>query len=129
MVPSVGVEPHSPWGEGEVNLVELSTVYEGLDNIVAYWSPKELPKALEPYKFAYTLYWTRETDRVLSENKVLATRIGADSRDSKRRQIAIDFGGPKVAVLAENEPSPIAVRTGPSPKHRCSAILSTAHGA
>lgn len=104
MVPSVWVEPHSLWGEGEVNLVELSTGYEGLDNIVAYWSPKELPKPLEPYKFAYTLYWTRETDRVFSENKVLATRIGADSRDSKRRQFSIDFGGPKVAVLAENDP-------------------------
>ncbi len=103
-VPSVWVEPHNQWGEGEIHLVELSTTYEGLDNIVAYWAPKEKPQPMQAYRFAYTLYWTRETDRSFSENKVLSTRIGADSRDKRKRQIAIDFGGPKLAPLSENAP-------------------------
>ncbi|SPE55583.1 glucan biosynthesis protein, periplasmic (fragment) [Verrucomicrobia bacterium] len=33
-VPSVWVEPRGRWEDGEVNLVELSTQYEGLDNVV-----------------------------------------------------------------------------------------------
>lgn len=103
-VPSVWVEPRGNWGEGEIHLVELSTVYEGLDNIVAFWSPKELPKPLTPFRFAYTLSWTTETDKKISENKVIATRIGQDSRNDKRRQIVIDFAGPRLAGIAETNP-------------------------
>jgi len=102
--PSVWVEPHGHWGEGEVNLVELSTHYEGLDNIVAFWDPKIKPTPLKAYSFSYALYWTREADRQLSANKVQATRIGADPRDSQRRQFAIDFSGPKLNVLPANSP-------------------------
>jgi glucans biosynthesis protein len=103
-VPSVWVEPHGNWGEGEINLVELATHYEGLDNIVAFWDPKEKPKPLQPYRFAYTLYWTRETDLKLSQNKVVATRMGADPRDPQRRQFAVDFSGPKLGELTEKTP-------------------------
>ena len=35
--PSVFVEPHGNWGEGAVHLVELSTTFEGMDNVVAFW--------------------------------------------------------------------------------------------
>ena len=102
--PSVWVEPHGHWGEGEINLVELATHYEGLDNIVAYWDPKVKPQPMQAYRFGYTLYWTREADRQLSANKVLATRIGADPRDPQRRQFAIDFVGPKLDTIPENAP-------------------------
>ena len=108
LVPSVWVEPRGNWGEGDVNLVELSTHYEGLDNIVTFWEPKVKPQPMQPFRFAYTLYWTRETDKKLSENRVLATRIGADSRNPGRRQIAIDFGGPKLSSIPRTSP-PTAV--------------------
>jgi periplasmic glucans biosynthesis protein len=110
-VPSVWIEPKGYWGEGEVNLVELSTHYEGLDNIVAFWDPKTKPKTMEPYKFAYTLYWTRETDLKLSPNtgNVVATRLGADPRDPQRRQFAVDFGGPNLnSIPAASPPQSIA---------------------
>ena len=102
--PSVWVEPRGHWGEGEVHLVELSTWYEGLDNIVAFWSPKEIPKPLQPFHFAYSLSWTREKDMKLSPNHVAATRIGLDPRTEKRRQIVIDFTGPRLAGFTENNP-------------------------
>ena len=109
LVPSVWVEPKGHWGEGEVHLVELSTHYEGLDNIVAFWEPKNKPVPLQPFHFGYMLYWTRETDRKLSPNRVLATRIGVDPRNQRWRQIVIDFGGPKLAALGEGlEPQAIA---------------------
>jgi glucans biosynthesis protein len=107
--PSVWVEPHGHWGEGGLHLVELSTQYEGLDNVVAFWDPKETPKPMKPYRFGYTLYWTRETDLKLSENKVVATRIGADSREGNRREFVIDFAGPKLEALSpENPPRVVA---------------------
>jgi glucans biosynthesis protein len=105
-VPSVWVETHGYWGEGEVNLVELSTHYEGLDNIVAFWDPKEKPRPMEAYSFGYTLYWTRdEAEMKLSkQDKVMASRIGNDPRDGNKRQFAIDFSGPKLNTLSESSP-------------------------
>jgi len=46
-VPSVWVEPDGSWGDGDLHLVELSTGYEGLDNIVAFWDPKNKPAPLQ----------------------------------------------------------------------------------
>ena len=96
--------PRGNWGEGDIHLVELSTTYEGLDNIVAFWDPKEKPEPMKPFRYGYTMFWTRETDRRLSENIVTATRIGAESRDKNRREICIDFKGPKLDTFTEADP-------------------------
>jgi glucans biosynthesis protein len=112
LVPSVWVEPRGHWGEGDLHLVELSTAYEGLDNIVAFWEPRTKPEPMKPFSFGYTLKWTRETDMKLSVNKVISTRIGPDARDSQRRQILIDFAGPKLAALPPG--------TAPVPVSNCS---------
>ncbi len=100
LVPSVWVKPRGQWGAGDLHLVELSTHYEGLDNVVAFWDPKVKPEPLHPFRFEYALDWTRETDRKLSENMVVATRVGADTRQPDWRQFVIDFNGPKLAGLA-----------------------------
>jgi periplasmic glucans biosynthesis protein len=108
----VWIEPRGNWGDGSVHLVELSTHYEGLDNIVASWDPKDKPPPLQPYHFAYTLSWTRETERELSPNKVVATRVGGVTGDPRVRQFAIDFAGPRLAGLSEKDP--------PKPISNCS---------
>ena len=94
--PSVWVEPRGHWGDGDMHLLELSTQYEGLDNIVAFWDPKQKPAPLQPYHFSYTMYWTRENDMKFSQNKVMLTRIGVDPRNQQWREIIIDFNGPKL---------------------------------
>jgi len=104
LVPSVWIDTKGHWGEGDLHLVELSTHYEGLDNIVAFWEPKKKPAPLQPFHFAYSILWTRENDRKFSLNKVIATRIGADSRNPKWRQIVIDFAGSKLAPFTEAAP-------------------------
>ena len=64
------VEPHGNWGDGNLHLVELSTNYEGLDNIVAFWDPEDKPAPLQPFRFGYTLYWTMgETDFKLPKTR------------------------------------------------------------
>ena len=86
--PSVWVEPHGDWGEGDLHLVELSANYEGLDNIVAFWDPKNKPAPMQPYRFGYTLCWENgEADLKLSENRVVSTRIGLDSDNANTRVI------------------------------------------
>jgi glucans biosynthesis protein len=102
--PSVWVEPRGTnWNEGDLHLVELSTSYEGLDNIVAFWDPKNKPAPLKPFHFGYTLFWKLNTDD-LSSNKVVSTRIGLDSRFANTRQIVIDFAGPKLDGIPPARP-------------------------
>jgi glucans biosynthesis protein len=106
--PSVWVEPRGTnWGDGDLHLVELSANYEGLDNVVAFWDPKNKPAPLQPFRFGYTLYWQMgDADTRLSENRVVSTRIGMalDSRHPDSRQIVIDFKGPKLDAIPENRP-------------------------
>jgi glucans biosynthesis protein len=101
--PGVWIEPHGSWGDGDLHLVELSAVWEGFDNIVAFWDPKEKPAPLQPCRFGYTLRWLGDTSK-LSENRVMATRVGLDAVGSNKRQFVIDFDGPGLDVIPENDP-------------------------
>jgi glucans biosynthesis protein len=56
--PSLWVEPKpGGWGKGSVQLVEIPTVDETFDNIVAFWNPAEKPKAGQELLFGYRLHW------------------------------------------------------------------------
>ena len=105
--PSVWVEPHGNWGEGDLHLVKLTANYEGFDNIVAFWDPKDKPEPLQPCRFSYTLRWLTDADR-LSDNKVVSTRVGLDSIDGNGRQFVIDFDGPGLDAIPESDP-PMAI--------------------
>lgn len=102
--PSVWVKPVGDWGDGEVHLVELPTNYEGLDNVVAFWNPKQKPAPLQPMKLEYQLFWTRETEFQLSSDRVVATRVGPDGRDTNKRQVHLDFKGDVLDAIPANEP-------------------------
>src|SRR5581483_1881951 len=91
------------------NLVELHTTYEGLDNIVAFWNPKNKPAPLQPLRFSYMEYWTRETDMNLSTNKVVATMVGDDISGPNRKQFAVDFNGPALFDIPVTNPPVVAM--------------------
>ncbi len=113
--PSVWIEPHDNWPhEGDLHLVELNASWEGLDNIVAFWDPREKPKPLTPFHFGYTLYWTLGTDLRLSEEKVVGTRIGLDPGGGNIRQFIIDFDGPKLDAIPLNQPPQAVVSCSPN---------------
>lgn len=100
--PSVWIQPmmdqnSSNWDNGELHLVELSTGYEGLDNIVAFWNPANKPPPNQPFSFGYTQYWTRETDIALSTNEVVSTRVGLDQANSKWHDFVIDYDLPQIS--------------------------------
>ena len=103
-VPSVWVEPQNGWGEGELNLVELATQYEGLDNVVVFWDPKNKPQPMQPYRFSYQLSWTKDEVKVPVKQRVVSTRLGVDPRNPQQREFVIDFAGTKPGGVTENTP-------------------------
>jgi periplasmic glucans biosynthesis protein len=103
-VPSIWVEPRGNWGAGEVHLIELPTNFEGADNIVAFWNPKEKPRPGQEFKFAYTLHWALRPDAKFAPCKVSQTRFGKDPGDQSKRQVVIDFDGSESLPLASQIP-------------------------
>ena len=101
--PSVWVEPRGNWGAGDLHLVELTANFEGFDNIVAFWNPREKPAPLQPCRFSYTLRWMSDAGK-LSENKVVSTRVGLDTVGSNNRQFVIDFDGSALDAIPESDP-------------------------
>lgn len=88
--PAVWVEPVSGFGAGCVTLVELSTGEETWDNIVAMWSPKNLPATpVEPIRVAYNLQWLDQHEPA-KLCRVLSTRRGF-VMDSDDHLYVVDF--------------------------------------
>ncbi len=122
-VPSVWVEPDGDWGEGYLHLVELSTTFEGLDNIVAFWDPKTTPAPLQPFRFGYTLHWEGgDADLKRSPDRVVSTRIGLDAQFAGARQFVVDFAGPKFDSIPADKP-PTAVSNCSGGAHIADTLL------
>jgi len=105
--PSLWVEPKGDWGAGAVQLVEIPTVDETFDNIVAFWNPKEPVKPGQEYLLAYKLHWgTTPPSSPLAT--VQATRTGLGGVIGQKRtqfswRFAIDFAGGQLASWAPKQ--------------------------
>ncbi len=109
--PSVWIEPLGPWGEGEVQLVEIPTDDEIYDNIVVYWLPKKPVTAGTEWSFQYRLHWLADEPPSLPPiARVVATRIGhggvpgQQPRPKGKRKFVIDFEGGLLEGLAKQDP-------------------------
>jgi glucans biosynthesis protein len=105
--PGLWVEPRSDWGEGSVQLVELPTVDETLDNIVAFWNPKQPCKAGEERLFSYRLHWGGRPPLSPPLAQVMATRTGLGGVVGQKRKhyscrFAIDFTGGDLWMLGKD---------------------------
>ncbi|TWT32123.1 glucan biosynthesis protein [Blastopirellula retiformator] len=99
--PSVWVEPKlgadgKGWGKGSVMLVEIPTVDETFDNIVAFWNPTEKPQPGQEVEFGYKLTWGATTPAKPTGAIVRATRTGIGGVVGQPRKyfswrFAIDF--------------------------------------
>ncbi|HTH45144.1 MAG TPA: glucan biosynthesis protein G [Oxalicibacterium sp.] len=114
--PSAWIEPKGNWGKGMVQLVEIPTADETNDNIVAYWTPAELPRKGVPLAFDYRMHWTTDepallkndvgwvkqtfhTDGELTEANLIRHNDGTTA-------LLVDFEGP----VLTNLPSDAVVR-------------------
>lgn len=105
--PSVWVEPKSDWGNGMVQLVEIPSIQEIHDNIVAYWIPQEEVVPLKEMRFDYRLYWCNEAPLKNNLAKVTATYTGVGGvsgmLENSKRKFVIDFDGPKLKKASDIE--------------------------
>jgi glucans biosynthesis protein len=110
------MEPVGPWGAGRVELVQLNTIDETNDNIVAYWVPAKLPPLGQPLDLAYKLHW--QGDKTIQHPPgawVVQTRVGRGYYElaENEHQFIVDFTGPSLAAL-KPDAEVKAVVTAPS---------------
>lgn len=105
--PSLWVEPIGDWGKGMVQLVEIPSVQEIHDNIVAYWVPAEEIKEGKEYNFKYRLNWCNEVPQknLLARIEATYTGVGGVSGmlESQKRKFVIDFVGSNLKNLFDKE--------------------------
>jgi periplasmic glucans biosynthesis protein len=113
--PSAWVEPMSDWGAGRVELLQFHTPNETHDNIGAYWVPDKVAAPGQPMDFSWRVTITDQ--KPLPPGAwVVQSRFGYGYREGKlppgRMQFHLDFAGPALQGLAEEEVE--AVATGNS---------------
>jgi periplasmic glucans biosynthesis protein len=106
--PSVWVEPKGRWGAGQVMLVEIPTLDETFDNIVAFWSPAEKPQAGQELLFGYKLYWCRQIPVSSGLATARATRTGIGGIVGQKRthfswRFVVDFAGGDFGLLGQQQ--------------------------
>ena len=94
------MEPKNGWGDGAVQLLELTTDDDIHDNIVAMWVPNKPAKAGDVFEVAYRLYWLADEPFPSPLGRVVATRLGnggqpGQPRPHGVRKFLVEFlGGP-----------------------------------
>lgn len=91
--PSAIIVPQGSWGEGSVMLVEIPTGEEFLDNIVAFWRPKDALLGGAEYRFAYQLIWTKEPPAQPERAPIVQARSGREHDQPGTRRFVVDFDG------------------------------------
>lgn len=102
--PSLWVEPKAGWGAGSVQLIEIPTVDETFDNIVALWNPKRPPQPGEELLFAYRLHWGADAPVQPPLARCVATHTGLGGVVGQPRKVwswrfVVDFSGGELAGL------------------------------
>jgi glucans biosynthesis protein len=105
--PSLWVEPKSDWGKGSIQLVEIPTVDETFDNIVAFWNPENKPQAGQELLFGYRLHWGDKMPANPPLAHAVATRTGIGGVIGQKRKyfswrFAIDFAGGDFGLLGKD---------------------------
>lgn len=101
--PSAWVRPEGDWGKGAVELVQIPTNNEFMDNIVAYWRPDGGLKKGTRSQFSYTLSFFNENPALPPLGRCTTTWI--DYRDAPYfRVIVLEFSGGGLDALTEDAP-------------------------
>jgi glucans biosynthesis protein len=104
--PSAWITPTSDWGPGRVELVQLNTVDETNDNIVAYWVPANLPAPGTPLAFDYRMRWQGKEEQHPPGAWATQSRSGRSfaTLGKGEEQVIVDFAGPALAALPVDAP-------------------------
>lgn len=103
--PSLWVEPLDNWGKGMVQLVEIPSIQEIHDNIVAYWIPEEPIVPGREYRYRYMMHWANEVpiDNGLAKVDETYTGVGGVSGmlEMEKRKFVVDFSDLRIKNLKQ----------------------------
>jgi glucans biosynthesis protein len=109
--PSLWVEPTTPWGRGSVQLVEIPTVDEIHDNVVAFWAPEEPVGPGRKLDFSYRLHWGDDEPfrspaaRVADVFEGVGGNPGENApRPRDERRFVVDFVGGRLGEFEPTDP-------------------------
>lgn len=90
--PSYWIEQGERWGTGAVELVEIPTTTDYNDNIIAYWTPRNVPSPGQELHFTYRISASLEGPDEGPLLRVSSTRLRPENGDLPPRFV-IDFAG------------------------------------
>ena len=114
--PGLWVVPRGDWGKGSVQLVEIPTLDETFDNIVAFWNPAEPVAPGQELLYSYDLFWGTASPGPDDLARVVDSFSGLGGAVGKRRtrfswRFAIDFAGGPLAKLGKDAKVQAAIKT------------------
>ncbi|MFJ5370741.1 glucan biosynthesis protein, partial [Bosea sp. CER48] len=100
--PGYWVQPRGDWGAGRIDLIEIPTVNEAFDNIVACWTPKEALPSGKAAEFSYRISAISTTWHLHPYAQVQQTFNGSDIEDgvvdgNGTKRFIVDFAGGDLA--------------------------------
>ncbi|WP_110670367.1 glucan biosynthesis protein [Salinicola halophilus] len=112
--PSLWVEPQGQWGRGALQMLEIPTTGETMDNVVAFWKPEKPVEPGQSLHYAYKLYWSAlpPTRTDLARVRKTFTGIGGFPEgwapgehypETWAQRIAVDFVGGDLKRLYDND--------------------------
>lgn len=104
--PSLWVEPRGDWGAGSVQLVEIPTLDETFDNIVAFWNPATPVEPGQELLYSYTLHWGTAPPVQTRLATVVDTFAGlggvvGQPRKYYSKRFVVDFAGGDLAMIGQ----------------------------
>jgi glucans biosynthesis protein len=105
--PSLYIEPIGGWGKGSVQLVEIPTLDEIFDNIVAFWNPAKPIEVGQELLYSCNMYWGSQPPVQSNRARVVDTFTGIGGMIGKKRHyyskhFAADFAGGSLAMLGKD---------------------------
>jgi len=107
--PSAWIEPRGNWGKGVVELVEIPTLDETNDNIVAFWSPERMPEPGQMQTYDYRIRWTLDEPGLLPDDLAWVDQTLSTAGEVRQANLIreldgslgllVDFKGPVFATL------------------------------
>ena len=132
--PSYWVEARSGWGEGRVELIELPTVDETNDNIVAFWVSNEPVEVNKPITLSYKITASLNLSslspggRVARTFQTQARSLGSDEVvPPGSRRFLIDFTGGDLAYFVPDPGQVSVVPTSTNGKITRSFLVPNPH--
>ncbi len=110
--PSTWVEPHGDWGDGRVELDQIPSDSELVDNIVAYWVPATAVQPGQRLDFSYSVSFYTDDPQTPPGARVVATRQDSGPKGTSRRFV-LDFSGKDLNALPDSAPPVPVITTSP----------------